>query len=56
MRTFGGIEITKDFVDDLVEEWHGNKMPTSLRDFIKANTGWSEAEYYLWAVDGKIPE
>ena len=55
-RFFGGIEITRDFVDELVEEWHEHPdMPTSMEQFIKANTGWTEAEYEFWATSGVLP-
>lgn len=57
MREWGGIEVTEEFVDDLVEEWHENdNMPTSLHAFVIANTGWSMAEYNLWAVTGRLPK
>lgn len=57
MREFGGIEITEDFVDDLVDEWHDNdNMPTELHTFVMANTGWTWEEYKLWVVTGVMPE
>ena len=37
-RVFEGIEITEEFVDDLVEEWHEfhDKMPTDLKTTLAA--------------------
>lgn len=56
MRTFEGIDITEDFVDDLVDEWHDNDMPTSLWQFIRLNTGWTDDEVEEWAIHGTIPQ
>lgn len=57
-RTFGGMEITEDFVDDLVDEWHDHEpaMPTSLEQFVMANTGWTAEEYDRWVRVGRLPE
>jgi hypothetical protein len=58
MREFEGIEITNDFVDDLVEEWHENEkiMPTPLHQFVISNTGWSIEEYTNWMIHGVVPD
>lgn len=57
-RQHGGNEITEDFVDDLVDEWHDvtKNIPMSLGEFIRLHTGWDELEYHTWVGTGRIPE
>jgi len=40
--------------DDLVEEWHENaeQMPTTLKEFVSSNMGWTGAQYDRWATTG----
>lgn len=54
-EVYGGIAITEEFLDELVQEWHENAdMPTSLETFVRANTGWSASRYDRWALTGEL--
>jgi hypothetical protein len=56
-RIFEGIEITEEFVDDLVSEWHDNiaNFTVTLKEFIMSNTGFSDHEYEVWVRTGSVP-
>ena len=57
-REWGGTEITEEYADDLVDDWHSNTDPDyliSIDAFICANTGWTLEECRVWLATGKMP-
>lgn len=48
--------MTEDKADDIVDDWHhGLYRDEELRDVFINLHGWTDAEFEVWAMTGRVP-
>jgi hypothetical protein len=45
------LKVTKENIDDLIEEWHKSPSNIALHDYL----GWTIEEYFHWAKTNEMP-